>query len=112
MQRERQVRYRSMASIRIKDFEGYAHIKNISPSGCCISSKTYVNLTVKQQYLIEVCSERELGLAPFEIPAQVMWVRTSETLCAVGFFFITPSDRSLSQYIDYLKSQGSSLLIH
>jgi methyl-accepting chemotaxis protein len=96
-------RYTCKAGISIKGFEGIAALKDISASGFCMMSKTYITIAPKEVLTIRITPESVTGVGAFDIKVEVRWIKCSPTLFMAGFLIKEKNGNKLFQhYIDYL----------
>ncbi|MDR0635745.1 MAG: PilZ domain-containing protein [Treponema sp.] len=109
IENRRYKRYSSMALVRINEFEGEALLKDISIHGFCLESRTYVDLTPKEHYTIQIIPETDTGIASFTLAVELRWIHRARGLFLAGFALDSHSmDGSMQQYIDRLKAREHS----
>ena len=95
------------AGISIDGYEGEGQLGNISISGCCMHSVTYVNLTPDKIYMVKILPEADDGMGPFALKLKLNWTKSSETLFLAGFEVEDgESNSKLKQYVERLRSRG------
>jgi hypothetical protein len=103
----RQPRYDCLAVVKVNGFEGKAVLRNVSVSGFCMESKTYVHMQPGEQYTMEITPVAESGIAVFSVKVEARWVKSEVDHFNVGFLMVnSAAERHLAKYIDYLKQQS------
>ena len=99
-------RYRCVARIGIKGFEGEAVLRNINSGGFRMESKTFAALTAHEHCVIRIKPEAASGIKPFDLEVEVRWIQSTEKSFNSGFLVIGPSaGEDFEKYIDYIKSR-------
>jgi hypothetical protein len=115
-EKRKNLRYPTLAQARIEGISGgETLLKDLSITGCCVESTTYVEIKLNTRYKIEVIPEVASGIGDFELLAESKWLHTSGYSCEIGFVILeSPKGRSFQRYVDYLswraeagKSSGS-----
>jgi hypothetical protein len=105
---ERAPRYKSLASISINGFDGEALLKNISITGFCMESKTFVNITPGTTYGMHIVPEVSTSLEQFDVEVEARWVLSEVFRFDVGFLLTkTQSRKDMDRYIEFLKQKGA-----
>ena len=73
------------AGISITGFEGEGQIGNVSISGCCMKSVTYVAITPNETYQAKIIPGKEDKMEPFSLKLKLVWTKSSETVFLAGF---------------------------
>ncbi|MDR0567885.1 MAG: PilZ domain-containing protein [Spirochaetaceae bacterium] len=89
-------RYYSRANAYIMDVIDNATLKDLSVTGCCISSKRRVDIKLNEMYVIHIQPENK-RLDTFELLAQSKWNRAVGDTYEIGFSIIS-SPFLFSQY--------------
>jgi hypothetical protein len=104
-QNREHTRYDTQAGFEVEGFEGEGLLKNISFPGLCLESITYVALTPKEQYNIKIIPEPLSHIEPFEVKAEVNWIKSTELSFEAGFSIIESGQDTSSpvrRYIEFL----------
>jgi hypothetical protein len=97
-------RYDSWAHVKINGFEGEALLRNINLGGFRMESRTFVAITIGDNYAMNVVPETATALRSFDLEVEVRWVRSTESSFNAGFAVTkAPLDRGLEKYVEYLK---------
>ena len=109
------------AGISIAGFEGEGQIGNVSISGCCMKSITYVHITPNEIYQAKIIPGAGDNMAPFSLKLKLSWTKSSETIFLAGFALegsgasggsgaSTECEGSsqLKRYVELLSSRGFS----
>ena len=95
------------AGISIDGFEGEGQVVNISISGCCMKSVTYVAITPSQVYQARILPVPDDRMEPFNIKLKLNWIKSSETSFLAGFSLDKgQSNNNFVRYVDLLKAKG------
>ena len=101
-------RYLLNAGITVEGFEGEGSVKNISISGCCMESSTYVAIKPDEVYKIIINPDSGENMKPFSYKVRATWTKSSEALFQAGFTLENPQDNAqMKQYVEILNSNGS-----
>ena len=102
-------RFTSKAFISIEGFEGEGRVRNISETGCCLESVTYVAIKPDDVYRIKITPIAGENTVSFSLELTASWTRSNETFFEAGF---TQKDGSvnlqLKKYTETLKARGVS----
>ena len=98
------LRYRTLAHARIEGISGgETLLKDLSITGCCVESTTYVEIKVNTRYKIEIMPEAASNIGDFELLVESKWFRTVGYSCEIGFAILeSPKGRLFQRYVDYL----------
>jgi hypothetical protein len=98
------LRYHTLAHARIEGISGSETLlKDLSITGCCVESTSYVEIKLNTRYKVEVVPEAAANISDFEILAESKWLRTVGYSCEIGFAILeSPKGRSFQRYVDYL----------
>ena len=100
-------KYKLDAGISIEGFEGEGLLGNISITGCCMESVTYVAITPDQVYQVKIIPSSGDDIESFGLKLKVNWTKSSETLFQAGFSLDDgQNDNRLKQYVELLKARG------
>jgi hypothetical protein len=104
-------RYDCMARISIKGFEGEAVMRNVSPGGFRMESRTHREISVHTLCSVRVDPEDGSGIQTFELEAEVRWVLSNEDGLSAGFMVPAAESGKIApgtfeSYVEYRK-QGS-----
>jgi hypothetical protein len=100
-------RYALTAGIFIEGFEGEGMLDNISISGCCMESITYVALIPDQEYQVNIHPDGDVKMEPFTLMLKLNWTKSSETLFQAGFSLGSgESNAKIKQYVELLRARG------
>ena len=101
-------RFAANAGISVKGFEGEGLLKNVSSTGCCMESVTYVAVKPGEVHQVSINPESgEKKNGSFTLDLTVSWTRSSETSFEAGFQLgAGQSGSQLKQYTETLKSRG------
>jgi hypothetical protein len=104
VENRKNTRYRTLAHARIKGISGGEPLlKDLSITGCCVESTSYVEIKLNTRYKIEVLPEVAAKIGNFELLAESRWLRTLGYSCEIGFAILeSPKGRSFQRYVDYL----------
>ena len=95
------------AGITISGFEGEGQIGNVSVSGCCLHSVTYVNIIPNKTYMAKIIPGKEDNMPSFNINLKLNWTKSSETLFQAGFSLEGDEGSSqLKRYVEILRGRG------
>jgi hypothetical protein len=113
------LRYHTLAHVVIEGISGgETLLKDLSITGCCVESTTYVEIKLNTKYKIEVIPETASNIGNFEFVVESKWLRTVGYSCEIGFAILeSPKGRLFQRYVDYLswrseagKSSGSPMV--
>jgi hypothetical protein len=98
------LRYRTLARARIEGISGgETLLKDLSITGCCVESTSYVEIRLNTRYKIEVMPEAASGIGDFELLTEAKWLHAGGYSCEIGFAVLeSPKGRSFQRYVDYL----------
>jgi hypothetical protein len=100
-------RFAANGGISIEGFEGEGLLKNISISGCCLESVTYVAITPNQAYQVTLKPGECTNMESFTLKLLVNWTKSSETLFEAGFSLEEGRKNPLlERYAEQLQIQG------
>jgi len=103
-------RFATNAEISVKGFEGEGLLKNVSSTGCCMESVTYVAVKPAEVHQVSInpdSGDKKNG--SFTLELTVSWTRSSETSFEAGFHLgAGQTGALLKQYTETLKSRGVS----
>ena len=101
-------RFASGAGISIEGFEGEGLVRNISMTGCCMESVTYVAIKPNDVYQVRIIPGANEKIEPFTMKLTVTWIKSCETLFEAGFHVEGGQAGSspIKQYAERLKAQG------
>ena len=100
-------RYALNAVITIEGFEGEGTLENISVSGCCMESSTYVSIIPDEEYQVTINPGQDVNIKPFRQKIRATWTKSSETLFQAGFTLDKgQSNVQMEQYVKQLDSRG------
>ena len=106
-QQRKAPRYSLKAGISIEGFEGEGMLGNISISGCCMESSTFVSIIPGEQYQVTVIPGQDENIRPFSQKFVASWTKSSEMLFQAGFSLESgQSNTQMKQYVDLLTSRG------
>ena len=93
--------------ISIEGFEGEGQVGNISVTGCCMQSITFVSITPDQIYKARIIPTADENMEPFDLILKLNWTKSSETLFQAGFSLEDSRGNSqLNRYVELLKARG------
>jgi hypothetical protein len=102
-------RYNSVARACINGFDGEALLRNVSSGGFRMESGVYTAIDLGKQYTMSFSPEASANIKPFEVEAEVRWVRSTKFDFAAGFSISTRSANSaLKKYIAYIKTHNTA----
>ncbi len=104
---ERAPRYECRAGVRIKNFEGFAILHDITEEGLCMRSKTYVEIAPGERFSMRIIPEGDTDIGWFDLGVEVRWEKVTPDLFRCGFKIFEKPDNSakqLRQYIDHVSS--------
>jgi hypothetical protein len=85
-----------------------ALLKDISVSGCCVTSDDFLDVVPKTRYIIDITPEKGAHIEKFELDIESRWIRTNKLFSESGFIIaIRPEDRRLEQYVEYLAKRAA-----
>ena len=94
------------AGITITGFDGEGQLGNISISGCCMKSVTYVNIIPDKVYDVTIIPGKEDNMKPFNLKLKLNWTKSSETVFLAGFSLEDSTGSThLKNYIERLRSR-------
>ena len=99
------------AGITIAGFDGEGQIGNVSISGCCMKSVTFVAITPGEIYQAKIIPGKEDNMEPFKLKLKLSWTKSSETIFLAGFALEGSGGEGSSQlkrYVELLRSRGLS----
>ncbi|MDR2631654.1 MAG: PilZ domain-containing protein [Spirochaetaceae bacterium] len=104
MEKRKQIRYSTQARARVPEvFEGDVLLKDISVTGCGIESTMFMDINLNHRYKIEVLPEEASKIGPFELMAEVLWIRTGGYSFEAGLTIVeSPKGKQFQRYVDYL----------
>jgi len=95
------------AGVCISGYEGEGQLGNISVSGCCLMSVTYVSIIPDKVYNVKIIPAQEDKLRSFSLNMKLSWTKSSEEIFLAGFSLADgESSSQLKQYVDILRSRG------
>jgi len=95
------------AGITIAGFDGEGQIGNVSISGCCMKSVTYVNITPNEVYKAAIIPGRNDNMKPFSLRLKLTWTKSSETMFLAGFSLEgNEGSTQLRNYVEMLRAHG------
>ncbi|MDR2485761.1 MAG: PilZ domain-containing protein [Treponema sp.] len=89
-------RYNSRARAYIIDILEDAIVKDISITGCCLTSEKHVKLKLRSMYVLHIVPE-DNRLGKFELLVESRWIRAKGDSNEIGFWVIS-SPMLFSQY--------------
>ena len=93
--------------INIDGYDGEGQVGNISVSGCCMGSTTYVAITPNETYTVRIIPAADEKIEPFSLRLKATWTKSSETLFLAGFSLDNgQSDVQMRRYVDLLNAKG------
>ena len=101
-------RFASGAGISIGGFEGEGLLRNVSMTGCCMESVTYVAIKPNDEYQVKIIPNANDKEPPFTASLIVTWIKSSETLFEAGFHMEAKyADNSpIRRYAETLQARG------
>ena len=95
------------ASICITGYEGEGQLGNVSVSGCCLKSVTYVSLIPDEIYKATIIPGKDDKMASFTLQLKLSWTKSSEEIFLAGFA-LEGSDggNHLKNYVELLRIRG------
>jgi hypothetical protein len=100
-------RYSLNAGIEVEGFEGEGSLKNISISGCCMESSTYVSIKPDEVYKVIIKPDTSDNMEPFSYKVKATWTKSSETLFQAGFTLENSQNNTqMKEYVEILNSHG------
>ena len=101
-------RFASRAGISIEGFEGEGLVRNVSMTGCCMESITYVAVKPNDVYQVRILPNADDKEQPFTARLVVTWIKSSETLFEAGFHVeANQVDNSpIRRYAETLQARG------
>jgi hypothetical protein len=100
-------RFAANGGISIEGFEGEGLLKNVSVSGCCLESVTYVAITPGKAYQTRIDPGADIDMEPFTLNLLVSWTRSSEMIFEAGFSLeANKKDPRLEHYREQLQARG------
>ena len=107
-------RYKTLARARIKGkLDEETLLKDLSITGCCITSKNNSDVFLNVQYELEVIPEEDAKIHPFMLLVEAKWTCEKENSCDIGLKIVkSPKGKKFLRYVDYLSwrySQGNSM---
>ena len=107
-QKRKAPRYDLSAGASIVGFEGEGALNNISITGCCMESATYVSLIPDETYNVTIIPGQEAKLSPFSQNLKVTWTKSSEMLFQAGFTIEGGTKNTqMEKYVNLLNSLGA-----
>ena len=106
-QKRKAPRFTLDATITIEGFEGEGALENISNSGCCMESATYVSIIPDDVYevLIRPCNND--NIKPFYQKLKATWTKSSEKHFQAGFTLDGgQSNPHMEEYVKQLNAHG------
>jgi len=95
------------AGITIAGFDGEGQIGNVSISGCCMKSVTYVTIAPNLAYDATIIPGKNDKMGPFSLKLKLSWTKSSENLFLAGFAVEGSEGSShLNNYVDILRTSG------
>ncbi|MCL2277337.1 MAG: hypothetical protein FWC21_05505 [Treponema sp.] len=95
------------AGVRVSGYEGEGQLGNISVSGCCLMSVTYVAIIPDKVYKVQIIPAQEDKIKPFSLDMKLSWTKSSEEIFLAGFSLDKgESSSQLKQYVEMLRSRG------
>ena len=95
------------AGVSIDGFEGEGQLGNISVTGCCMKSVTYINIKPDEVYKVKILPGKEDKMDPFVLKLKLSWTKSSETVFLAGFSLdSSESSSQLKRYVDVLRARG------
>jgi hypothetical protein len=106
--REREApRYVTNGSILIAGYEGEGLLKNISVTGCCLESVTYIAIVPDKVYQVTIVPAANIKLTPFTLNMIVTWTKSSEMSFETGFSIENDQKNTqMERYVELLQMQG------
>ena len=105
-QKRKAPRYTLNAGIIIDGFEGEGALDNISISGCCMGSSTYVAIVPGKIYNVTIIPDHDKEVKPFSQKLKASWTKSSEMLFQAGFSVDGGESTQMKQYVELLNSRG------
>ncbi|MDR2068414.1 MAG: PilZ domain-containing protein [Spirochaetaceae bacterium] len=104
MEKRKQIRYTAHAQARIPEvFDGKVLLKDISVTGCGIESTMFMDIKLNHRYKMDIIPEEASKIGPFEILAEVLWIRAGGYSFEAGFAITaSPKGKQFQRYVDYL----------
>ena len=101
-------RFASGAGISIEGFEGEGLVRNVSMTGCCMESVTYVAVKPDDIYQVRIIPDADEKKEPFTAKLVVTWIKSSETLFEAGFHVEADQIESspIRRYAEALRDRG------
>ena len=101
-------RYALKAGITIEGFEGEGMLENISNTGCCMNSSTFVSITPDEVYQVTIIPGQGESIKAFSQKLRATWTKSSELMFQAGFSMADGQGKAaMEQYVELLKSQGA-----
>ena len=89
-----------------------ALLKNLSSSGLCIQSPTFMEVVPKSRYSVDIVPEKDSHIDKFSLEIESRWIKAKMKSSEVGFVIVVPPGTSgksvLEQYLKFLASQPGS----
>ena len=101
-------RFAANAGISVQGFEGEGLLKNVSSTGCCMESVTYVAIKPDEVYQVKINPDSgEKKNESFALELTVTWTKSCETSFEAGFH-LGPGQTGavLNRYTELLQSRG------
>ena len=95
------------AGVTIDGFDGEGQLGNISASGCCMKSVTYINIKPDEVYKVKILPGKEDKMEPFVLKMKLSWTKSSEAVFLAGFSLESDENSNqLKRYVDVLRARG------
>ncbi|GHU22287.1 hypothetical protein FACS1894164_04350 [Spirochaetia bacterium] len=105
MDKRKDTRFSTVASVSINGFEGEALIRDISPHGFGMVSKTFILLNPDEHYQMRIIPESSLNVSAFSITVTLRWSRSTTDYFMAGFGIIdSAAEPLLLKYINAVTS--------
>jgi hypothetical protein len=98
------VRFNSLAQVALSgSIKVSGNVHDISVTGCRTEFDQSLNVKPEETYGLRIYPEKSSGINPFGLLGKVVWVKSEENHCVIGFFLIKSSEPSEFQnYLDFI----------